>query len=146
MDRVTQLNYYIVNTRRGRLSDRSEVEEGLLRVIRPIVQAGGGELPGGLRVEITRHASGGHVLTVYRGDATVATCGLAVDDTQASQMWPQLTNLAQLLGFRRPKRQPPTPWLSVLILPGLAQVDPGPAGMLGELERCLAWAILESVK
>jgi len=138
-----QLSHYTLNTGHGRLTDRCEVADDVLDFLRPIVEAGGGELPGGLRVMLTRGDQGGHMFTVYQGELPLVTCGLAVDGDQGTELWPALLSLAEQLRLPRPKRAPPVPWLSVVILPGLGLVDRDTAMAVADLERCLAWAIIE---
>lgn len=38
---------------------------------------------------------------------------------------------------------PPVPWLAVIILPSIIVVDPDRILMMGDMERCLFWALAE---
>ncbi|MFH1924682.1 MAG: hypothetical protein ABIP48_32925 [Planctomycetota bacterium] len=136
-----QLSHYTLNTGHGRLTDRCEVADDVLDFLRPIVEAGGGDLPMGLRVMLARGDTGSYLFMVFHGEAPLVTCGLAVDDDRAAELWPALLGLADQLHVPRPKRAPPAPWLSIVMLPGLASET---VSMLGDLEWCLAWAILDA--
>jgi hypothetical protein len=45
---------------------------------------------------------------------------------------------------RAPVGPPPVPWLAVLTLPPLHALPVGTVLQLAELERCLAWALIEA--
>ncbi|NQT40270.1 MAG: hypothetical protein HQ581_22445 [Planctomycetes bacterium] len=106
--------------------------------------SGGGELPLALCVVVTRGDTGSHLFTVHREEAPLVTCGLAVDEEQVAEVWPLSVGMAYHLKLPRPRRAPPVPWLCVVTSPGLALADRITAMAVADLERCLAWAILEA--
>jgi hypothetical protein len=46
---------------------------------------------------------------------------------------------------RPPTKTPPVPWLAVMLMPYLIALDPERIGMLGDMERCLFWALAEGL-
>ncbi len=76
-----QLNQCSLITGHGRLTDRCEVADDAIEAHRPIVAAGGGDLPGGLGlgfVVTPGESAGGWVFTIYGADTPLVTCGLAM--------------------------------------------------------------------
>jgi len=139
-----QITHYTVNTGHGRLTDRSEVRDDVIDFLRPIVEAGGGELPMGFSVRIDRGDSGGWLFTVSVGTVPIVTCGLAMDEPQATEVWARLIGLATTLDLPRPANPPPVPWLSAVILPTAGAVaDPGTMMAVADLERCVAWVLVD---
>jgi hypothetical protein len=72
-----QLNHYTLATGHGRLTDRCEVADDVIEVLRPIVEAGGGDVPGGLGLRLVLSSGeqpGAWLYTIYRGDAPLVTC------------------------------------------------------------------------
>jgi len=59
----------------------------------------------------------------------------------AAEVWRGLTGLADQFEIPHSDRQPPLPWLSVVLLP--IPMDRDTAFMLADLERCLAWTMIE---
>ena len=43
-----------------------------------------------------------------------------------------------------PNLPPPTPWLAVILLPTVSTLGIEQVAMLGDLERCLFWGIVEA--
>ncbi len=140
---MQQIHHYTLNTGDGRLTDRCEVAAGVIAILRPICDAGGGDLPGNLRIALTRGNAGGYLYTIYRQETPLVTCGLATAEDQAAEIWPVLVKLAGQLDLPRPPRGPRVPWLSVVILPTLALVDRETCGAIADLERCVAWTLID---
>jgi hypothetical protein len=57
----------------------------------------------------------------------------------------QGVQLAKTAGKPAMLAEPPDiPWLAVHLLPTIATLPPGTLPVLGDLERCLAWALIKS--
>jgi hypothetical protein len=132
------LLHLTVSTGRVRRSRRSEVHDEIVSALRPLVETGGGPIPGcaGYDVAITRN--GRDVLfTVTQAGFPVVTCGLAVKD--AASVWRALLALMPAAG----KVEPPAemPWLVVAFHEGAPNPD---LYWIADFERCLAWALIET--
>lgn len=142
---IESIIHVTLNTRHTRRSPRSEVGAEAIAVLRPLIRDGGGEVPGfsGFRVEVTREGNGA-LYTVTREATPIVTCGLAHDAEGAARLWTMLCDLHQrTTGQPAPARRPrSTPWLGVVLLPGLALLSPQDFGWIGDFERCFAWALL----
>jgi hypothetical protein len=140
-----QLHHFTLATGESRLSDRCEVDDEVLTALAPIVATGGGVLSGNspLVVQITR-GEHGVIFTIEHHFEPLVTCGLATTAEAAAEIWPKLVNVSNRCGMMSPDF-PPTliPWLSVVVLPGIATVPRSVVDTLVELEQRLAWAILD---
>jgi hypothetical protein len=139
---IQQIHHYTLNTGDGRLTDRSEVAPEVIDYLRPILDAGGGDVGGGLAVHVHGGENGGWLYEIRHGGDAVVACGLAVTDHHASGIWPILDDLAQHAKLPHPPRPPRTPWLSVLILYGAAGCDHETLMAVADLERCIAWTLI----
>jgi hypothetical protein len=63
--------------------------------------------------------------------------------TPGDVLWPHLLKAGKEVGLPVSDRQPPIPWLSVALWPGLAAAGEEVVGLLGDLERCVAWVLIE---
>ena len=139
-----------LNTGHRRESPRSEVCDDVLPIVRPWLTPGEHDLvmPGNCRlnVPIVEH---GWIGTLYSGDAQLVTIGIAADESQADQVWPTLESLYLGLTDESPlattngqlsNRPTSTPWVAAVIVSPMKTI----AQMIHDLERCLAWAWLES--
>lgn len=112
-----RLRHLTTTSGHTRSSPRSEVADETLDLLRPIVRQRGGEVSG-LVIEITRADPGAWDYTLrWRGGITAVRCDLRWRGEDAT--------------------------LAVTLLPGIAACDPDQIHMLGDAERCVAWAILE---
>jgi len=150
-----------INTGHSRVSQRAEVADDVIEMLRPLVRAGGGRLPGppGYSLKITRAGRDAAFTINLVGEgneeAPLVTCVLAVDDPPAA--WHAIGTLlsdrsiaALALNHRyhgaMPLSMPASlPWLAVMIHPTVA-VEAAALPWLGDLERCLAWAIIEDAR
>jgi hypothetical protein len=69
--------------------------------------------------------------------APMVTCGLAID--RGEYVWSVLTR-QQPTAAPRPEA---LPWLGIVLHPTMALLSRDEAMMLGDLERCIAWTIIE---
>jgi hypothetical protein len=143
---MNQIHHYTLNTGDGRLTDRREVANDVIDNLRPIVQAGGGSLVSDLSVHIHGGRNGGWLYEIRHGGDAVVACGLALNDHHSGQLWPTLATFAAQANLPHPPRPPRTPWLSVLILYGSAGCDQDTLMAVADLERCVAWTLIEESK
>jgi hypothetical protein len=113
-----------------RISPRSEVRDDVIERVKPIVAARGGEVAG---LHITMEAA--DVFTLgWQADAPAVRCYLANEPNAA--LWKRTEGEGS---------EPTGPWLAVRLLPGALQCTTDQIMMLGDAERCVAWAIIETL-
>lgn len=85
-------------------------------------------------------------LASIRTDDDVPVLTFAVADHQrcGSQLWQMLIETASVPCVSTIADRPETPWCAVRLDTGIALMGEQSAKMLGDLERCVAWAWLES--
>ena len=135
-----------------RWSSRSEVRDEAIAGIQPVVRAGVGPLgdTGWFIRMIAAETPGGAAFECHHGAPRelggrwMASCYVAWRETAATKMWAAAMQHRPLVkpGLKRP----PLPWLAAAIMPeALFMLDPELMFQLGDLERCIGWAILDSV-
>jgi hypothetical protein len=159
---MKSLFHYTINTGHGRNSPRDEVADNIIEILRPIVLAGGGNIPGtefSLKLTKGRH---GTMFDIDYSDVPIVTCGLAFTRKGVSEIWPVMVELvktirdaiARKIGIspKEAKHLLPLPSVVPQALPLLAVFLQPIAGFLvglsvlamaGDLERCVAWTILD---
>jgi hypothetical protein len=119
-----------LNSGDARISPRSEVRDDVIEMLKPIVDAGGGEISA-LHV-VFESAS---VFTLgWQPDAPAVRCYLAKEPNPA--LWKQTEG---------ERSEPTGSWLAVRLLPGALHCTTDQIMMLGDAERCVAWAIIETL-
>ena len=115
------------------MSPRGEVDERTLDMLKPIALAGFGTVAG-LSI----------VLEIHRVDNDTEACifTLGYGPQPAVRCWLSRTRNPDLWQFGLP--EPPAPWLAVTLLDEAANLTPDQLFMLGDAERCVAWAFLEA--
>lgn len=142
----TTLLHLTLNTGDVRESPRSEVCDDVIALLRPLITAGGGRLPGfavAYTVELWRHGREA-IFTIWTPDhAPILTGGLAQDDP--APVWAALQPLLDPRWSRGPHAPmpPTTPWLAVVLLPSAAATPRNDLMAFGDFERCLAWTVIE---
>ena len=127
MDALIQIT---LNSGDERISPRSEVRDVVVEMLKPIVDAGGGEISG---LYILMEAA--NVFTLgWQADTPAVRCYLAKEPNPA--LWKQTEGE----GY-----EPTGPWLAVRLLPDALQCTTEQVMMLGDAERCVAWAIIETL-
>ena len=123
------LIHITLNSGDERISPRSEGRDDIIEMLMPVVAAGGGEIAG---LYITME--GANVFTLgWQADTPAVRCYLAKP--------PNLTLWKQAEGQGS---EPTGAWLAVRLLPGALECTTDQVMMLGDAERCIAWAILET--
>jgi hypothetical protein len=86
---------------------------------------------------------GGHVYDLHHRGAHAIRCWLCVDAAMGDEMWSAAVAAKHPWVVSAPGR---TPWLAVALMPAaiaLGLSDPRALMAAGDLERCVAWALLE---
>lgn len=134
-----------------RRSPRAEVSEAVIDRIRAAIAEGSGDVGGGWTVRLVPGLpEGTAAYDLLHDGRRVVACYLGIARPAADEMWAQIDAVMPMLPGavrRRPKR---APWLAVMPVPDPAVLaDPGAfADILleaGDLERCVAWAIIDAV-
>ena len=114
----------------ARISSRSEVHDDIVEILKPIVDAGGGEISD-LHV-VFESAS---VFNLgWHPDAPAVRCYLAKEPNPP--LWKQAGGQGS---------EPTGLWLAVRLLPDALHCTTDQIMMLGDAERCVAWAIIETL-
>lgn len=116
------------------MSPRSEVDDRTLDMLKPIVRAGFGSVAGLFIVLETHHHDG-------EAETWIFTLGFK-PYAPAVRCWLSRSRNADFWQFGIP--EPPPPWLPVALLNEVANLTPDQVFMLGDTERCVAWAFLEA--
>lgn len=142
--------HYTLNTGHSRVSPRGEIAEGVLDRMTDWLRDGDHQLPfPGWSVTTTSHG-GGMLFSLHFKSRPVVTCGVALDDVAATEIWNPLESMylriTELPGHRSadwqiPRRPESLPWLAVVL------VEPSDilmtADWIGDFERCMAWGFAE---
>lgn len=134
-----------LNTGHSRVSPRSEVSDETIAALRPVVTAGRGLIPGpaGYVLQRTRVRTCELFIVarlVEGGDTVPLVAGvIAKNAMDLIGAW----RLACEVGNADIAMPLSAPWLAVYMYPTVAS-DPESLGWLGDLERCIAWAIMET--
>lgn len=142
------LRHLTLNTGHMRLSHRAEVDDLAIDILLPVVDAGGGPMG----------ASGWTLTVLHRSDGWAAyqigpqhePWVIAVACWHADTAQPAWSNMRALAkaavlppDWQAPP-QPETPWVAAAIIPFAMTLDQDAIEALGDAERCIAWAIIES--
>jgi hypothetical protein len=124
------LIHITLNSGDARISPRSEVSDETVEILKPVVAAGGGEIAG---LHILMEAA--DVFTLgWQADTPAVRCYLAREPNPA--LWKQAEGQGS---------EPTGTWLAVRLLPGALLCTTEQVMMLGDAERCVAWAIIETL-
>lgn len=159
------LNHLTLNTGHLRASPRSEVHGDVRRALRPIAETSGGPIPGltGWYLHLIHSVESGLDGSVYfqiarergRSQRPVVQCMLCWQASEHEAAWnvaregytahePELRTMRL---WRAPPPKPPTvPWLAVWLTPFVVRVDPLTLCAFGDLERCVAWTLLDHAR
>ena len=124
------LIHITLNSGDARISPRSEVPDDIVEILKHLVAAGDGEVAG---LYVTMEATDTFTLGWHPGISAVR-CYVAKEPSPA--LWKQ----AQGEGS-----EPTGPWLAVRLLPNALRCTTDQIMMLGDAERCVAWAIIETL-
>lgn len=140
------MTHLTINTGHSRQSPRSEVSEETLRLLIHHIRQDKSVLPHGHWAIITdRRTPGCTAVSVMHNDDAlrhVATVGIAWTIDGTTKIWALMQALA--IQHRIPVRcvKPKPPTATVILLPDAAQLPPEALMEMGDLGRCLAWAVM----
>lgn len=140
---------------------RADVDDAVIALLTPLVATEGGAIPGPLPWHLDRwwplsdageRIDGTAVYQIAPGRADTpageAPYVLAVccwREAASPAAWSQAQAFAAQFPPARSLGPPlPAPWLAVAMLPMALSLDAGELAALGDLERCLFWAIAEA--
>jgi len=124
------LIHITLNSGDARISPRSEVRDDIVEILKPVVAAGDGKVAG---LYVTLEAA--DVFTLgWQPDAPAVRCYLAKEPNPT--LWKQTEGEGS---------EPTGTWLAVRLLPGALHCTTDQIMMLGDAERCVAWAIIETL-
>src|SRR3954451_13824393 len=104
----------------------------------PMIAAGRGE-GAGIPFAIGRRDGGAALFRL--GEPAAVVCGVCWREDRAPATWGKLLAVVDIRGVRVPSvRRPPVPWLVVVLV---AALPPETVERLADLERCVAWVLIE---
>ena len=153
------IHYLTITTGHSRRSHRHEIAPQVLADLRGMLAAA---LPPGAqtgRIDLTMIEPAGYwlrltrygrclLVSVMRDDAPLCTFGVATHSRCGAVLWRRLVDGAELTPDARhpdPGRAPQEPWCAARLEPGIGHML-GAAHWLGDLERCIAWAWIDTIE
>lgn len=136
------LEHLTLTSGHTRRSPRAEVEDRTIAFIRDCLVNQGGVLGDtGWRVVIVpmTELSHSHVFELWHSGQRLVACYLCSHSTEHDGMWGAIKE-AQIPTVGRAAKEPTVPWLSCAV------VGSGPPSVMmeaGDLERCVAWTLME---
>lgn len=160
-----RLWHLTLNTGHVAATARSEVSAAVIDRLLPLVDADGGAVPGmeGVTVDLFRplddsgrsRRRGAAFFQidppgVPQGSKTPMLMAIGCwREEMSAEAWEMMRKVAEphraVLGDAEVAAEPPTvPWLAALVLPWITVLPPADQEALGDLSRCLFWALVES--
>lgn len=137
------INHYTVNTRHNRKSYRSEVSDGIVDLLKPIILDGGGPLLStGLDIKVDVEP-GCAAFTFFEDGFPIVICGMCVDPGKKAYAWKPILETGVKLGITDLQIPPAVPWLAAIVFPGPSN-SIETVRMIADAERCIAWTIIEN--
>jgi hypothetical protein len=144
-----QLWHYSINTGHGRWSPKSEVADNIISAMKSMVEPGMHNMPiPGYQLEVEDTAAG-LLCTMFAGDRPIMSMIVAADHAELDHLWPtmeamyhKVTEIPVLRSMDYIAAKKPEVFPTCIAWPILA--TPDEAMWLGDFERCLAWAYLET--
>lgn len=145
------LQHITLTTGDTRQSWRHEVADDLMPMLTALIESaredGRALLPGlqpqcWLRIEDTSKCAIVNIDTADR--VPLVTMAIATHSRCGAKLWRLLHETARIPAATDALRTPPEPWIAARLEPGIATLTPDATMALGDLERCIAWAWIES--
>lgn len=148
------LHHLTIDTGHLLATSRADVAEHVIAALQPLIDAEQGAVPATrLWLDLIRplgpdrrprDGAAAFSLQVGRGGRVAATNVVCWRAEIADEAWRlvQAPERAPLTG--RVIRRPPVPWLATTLHPGVAELDEGEIMALADVERCLAWTLIET--
>jgi hypothetical protein len=126
-----------------RESPRKEVYRETIDLLKPYVVSAGGEIADtGWTVGMIQGAAPGScAFTLNHSGLWLVTCYMAWTTSADAPMW-EIVKQRTTTSTRKPKS---VPWLAVHLMPSATQVAPQVLMQAGDLERCIAWTVIETM-
>ncbi|HCJ74673.1 hypothetical protein [Agrobacterium pusense] len=124
-------------------SPRSEVPQHVIRFLRPYVIGAGGEIGNtGWTVRMVEGiAPGSCGFTLHHSGLWLLSCYMAWTAAADNPMW-RIVEQVSKTSLPKPDQ---VPWLAVLFMPDIFSFnDPQAIMEAGDLERCIAWTVIET--
>lgn len=144
---TTKLYHYTPNTGDGRWSPRAEVSDDIVKYLQTASPA---DLGGGFCLGYhAQTPTGAWRFDLGRWNTVLVRCWIMLTQEQADECWPGIVELADQDEVLCARTCPQLPCLAVLLVGTMPlekawlAKDRETWGMLGDLERCIAWALLE---
>lgn len=139
------LEHITITSGASRRSPRTEVSNEIVGALRADIAARRRLIGSPWAVSLHQTPEGGHVFDLTYNGMAAARCWLCLHSHISNSMWTSaLTGrLDPEVLIRQPKS---TPWLAAALLPAaisLGLISPVVLMELGDLERCVAWALIE---
>lgn len=137
------LEHITLTTGASRHSARSEVSGAAINATRTALATGDGHISDtGWQIELLPIAEGGHAYKLSHSGKPIAVCWLCTDDEHSVAFWRSAISGPKPPGTRI---HPPlgVPWLASALLAGALEADRGILMECADLERCVAWMLLE---
>jgi hypothetical protein len=139
---MTMLQHVTLNTGNLEPSPRDQVLPKTVRWLSPMVRKGGGA-PAGIPFAITTRGVDTALFSI--GEPPAVLCACCWSDDRSAEAWAAMLVLMHETGMTlAPAACPHVPWLAVLLLPGMAAMPAETVAKLGDMERCLAWTLIQS--
>jgi len=154
------LTHITIATGHSAVTARSDVAGEVLMRLQPVIDAESGSIPlAGVYLDfvrpldpVTHKPRGGAAAWSILGGLKppaplLAQCVVCWDEDVAAECWEMVLHMQRATGMEpspRAKRPETLPWLAVVIAPGMASASHETVSMLGDMERCLAWVLIET--
>lgn len=143
--------HYTLNTGHSRFSPRDEVSIEVIAACRPWIETGRHTLPvPGWSLQ-TGQLERGLICTLWHSGVPAVTFAIAASEQYSDAIWSEFEKfyltITDLPGHRAadwksPKKPSPAPWVAAVIVSPLHSTD----SWIGDFERCVAWAFMESLQ
>lgn len=137
------IEHVTITTGDTRRSYRHEVSDAVVEACRGYLaaaEAGPVEMPGDLMLSVLPDSPNVLVASISNYAGRLITMSVVYRSRSAIKAWRLLTETASTpVRAQRPR----VPWCAVRLEVGIATIGRDTAMMLGDAERCLAWAWLE---
>lgn len=143
---LTHIEHLTLTTGHTRSSPRSEVADDIVEVLKPLVASGAGVLGDtGWSFGVKYGpAPGSACFIIINGSHRIATSYVAWTPEGAAAVWPLAARMAGKTGADTPPSPPGrVPWLAVILMPDVINVSLNIIMEAGDLERCIAWTVIE---
>ena len=143
--------HYTLNTGHSRFSPRGEVATDIIALCLPWTQTGQHAIPVPKWSLETGRLERGMICTLWRGKIPAVTFAVAATAQYADEVWAEFESfylsITDTPGHRSSdwsaaKKPESPPWIAVVIVEPFEAAE----SWIGDFERCIAWAFVESLR